>query len=200
MISMVTDARKNTKLVVLPTELVQKLRALAIRRGVSVSSFASEALGQALKAASLGVSIQEAVDLFHLMQVQKGAGSVQVSRESLDRLLGMLYADSGDELRANWYEAGRWYGWYLRVKLKEADFLSFLEKVLLVSWNLDEAEVREDSDGVKVRYTSFMMTAERTELLISYIAGVLHSLGYEEEGGQHLKGMALLKYRKITGK
>jgi hypothetical protein len=197
---MVKEAQENTKLVLLPSQLVQRLRVLAIRRGVSMSSFASEALEQAVKAASLGVSIQEAVDLFHLMQVQKGAGSVQVNRESLDRLLGMLYAGSGDELRAIWYEAGRWYGWYLRVRLKEADFLDFLEKVLLVSWNLDEVEVREDSGGLRVRCTSFMMTVERTELLISYITGVLNSVGYEEEGRQHLKGMAVLKYRKTGGK
>ena len=75
--------------------------------------------------------------------------------------------------------------------------MSFLEKALLVSWNLDEAEVKEDVGGVRLRCTSFMMSLEKTELLISYLSGVMFSLGYEEVGREHLRGMALLQYRRI---
>jgi len=194
---MVQEAPKDTKLIVLSSRLVERLRALALRRGVSISGFASEALEQALRAGDMGVSIQEAVDLYQLMQIQKGAGALQVSRESLDQLIGKLYESSGEELRGIWYDAGRWYGEYLRVKLKGDDVLGFLEKALLLSWNLDEVEVKEDVGRVRLRCASFMMSLEKTELLVSYVSGVMFSLGYAEVGGEHLRGMALLRYGKV---
>jgi len=194
---MVNGAPKGTKLIVLPSRLVERLRKPAGRQGVSISNYAAEALEQALRATGLGISIQEAVDLYKIMQIQREAGAVQISRESLDRLIEKLHADGGEDLRAIWLEAGRWYGEYLRAKLKGDGVLGFFEKALLVSWNLDEADVDEEDGGVRLRCTSFMMSPEKTELLINYITGVMLSLGYEEVSNEHLRGMVLTRFRKI---
>jgi hypothetical protein len=197
---MVDEASEGTRLIVLPSRLVERLRVLAGRKGVSLSGFVSEALEQALSAEVLGVSVEEAVDFYRLMDVQRGAGAVQVSRESLDRLIGKLYVSSGEELRGIWREAGRWYGEYLRVKLRGNDVLGFFEKALLLSWNLDEVEVKEEDGEVRLRCASFMMPLERTELLMSYVSGVMLSLGYGEVGREYLRGIVLLRYRRVGGR
>lgn len=194
---MIRGVPEDTKLIVVPTRLVDQLRAVAARQGVSLSSYTAEALEQALRAAGLGASLQEAVDLYRLMEVQRGAGAVHIPRSSLDRLIGELYPASGEELRRIWYESGRWYGEYLRTKLKDDDVLGFFEKALLVSWNLDEVEIRNDDGTVTLRYTSFTMSLESTELLVSFVSGAMHSIGFEEIDRDYLRGMATLRYIEI---
>lgn len=194
---MIRGVPEDTKLIVVPTRLVDQLRAVAARQGVSLSSYTAEALEQALRAAELRASLQEAVDLYRLMEVQRGAGAVHIPRSSLDHLIGELYPASGEELRRIWYESGRWYGEYLRTKLKDDDVLGFFEKALLVSWNLDEVEIRNDDGTVTLRYTSFTMSLESTELLVSFVSGAMHSLGFEERDRDYLRGMATLRYKEI---
>ena len=187
---------EDTRLIVVPSHLVERLRAVAMRKGVSLSGYAVEALEQALRAEGMGSSPREAVDLFRLMLVQRGAGALQLPRSSLEHLVGMLYPEGGEELRRIWGEAGRWYGEYLHTKLRDGDVLGFLERALLVSWDLDEAEIRNDEEGVTLRCTSFMMALETTELLVSYVSGAMDSLGYEEVNRDYLRGMATLRFRK----
>ncbi len=138
---------EDTKLLILPTHLVDRLKAIATRQGVSLSSFAAESLEQALRANEMDASLSDAVDAYRLSEIQRGAGMVDVPRSSLNHLVERLYAKKGEELRRVWGEAGRWYGEYLRAKLQPGEALGFLEKELLVAWNLDEAEVKESDDG-----------------------------------------------------
>lgn len=187
---------EDTKLIVVPSRLVERLRAVAVKQRVSLSSYTTEALEQALRSEELGTSPRDAVDLYQLIQVQKGSGAVHIPRSSLDHLLGELYPDNEEELRRIWFEAGRWYGEYLRTKLRGEDVLGFFEKALLISWNLDEVEINNDDGGITLRCTSFMMALESTELLISYISGAMHSLGYEEQGRDYLRGMATVQYKR----
>jgi len=185
---------QDTKLLVLPSRLVERLRASAARRGLSLSNYAVEALEQALRAEAMGAPLRDAVDLYLLGEVQRGAGAVQLPRSSLERLVVELYPEMGEELRGAWSEAGRWYGAYLRAKLRGADILAFLERALLVSWNLDEAEVRDKGGAVALRLTSFVLSLESTELLLSYVSGAMDSLGYDETGRDIMRGMARARY------
>lgn len=195
--SLIRGPPKDTKLIVVPTRLVERLREVAVRQGVSLSSYTVEALEQALRAEGLGTSLREAVDLYRLMLIQRGAGAVYMPRSSLEHLVRVLYPENGEELRRIWYEAGRWYGEYLHTKLRDDDILDFFERALLVSWDLDETEISNDDGGVTLRCTSFMMSLESTELLINYISGVMRSLGYEELERDYLQGMATIQYRRI---
>lgn len=193
---MIKGDSEDTKLIVVPSRLVERLRAVAVRQGVSLSSFTTETLEQALRAYGLGSSLQEAVDFYRLMSIQRGAGAVHMSRSSLEHLVSTLYPENGEELRKIWYESGRWYGEYLHTKLKNEDVLGFFERALLVSWDLDEVEIRKDDVGITLRCTSFMMSLETTELLLSYISGVMRSLDYEELDRDYLRGMATVHYKR----
>jgi len=192
-----SQPQEDTKLLILPTQLVDRLRAIATQQGVSLSSFAADSLEQALRANEMDVGLSDAVDAYKLSEIQRGAGMIDVPRSSLNHLVERLYHRKGDELKRIWGEAGRWYGEYLRTKLQPRETLGFLEKELLVAWNLDEAEVKESDTDIAIRWVSFAMTEEFTELLLSYISAVMDALGYREVEKDHLRGMATLKYTRI---
>jgi hypothetical protein len=196
---LISTTGKDVKFLVLPTELVRRLNELALRQGVSVSTYAVNALEQALRGESLGASLEEAVDTHMLLSVQLGAGAVQIPRSSLDALIRDISLEHREELKGSWFDMGRWYGAYLQAKLGNGDCLDFLEKALLVSWNLDEVEVRANEVEAELRFASFVMSLELTELLVSYISGVMSALGYQVLDNEFLRGLATLHYRKKLG-
>jgi len=196
---LITGTKKDHKLIFLPEKLVERLNNIAIRKGVSLTSFAAEALQQSLRADELGVTLDETVDTYRLQRVQRGSGAVQIPRSRLTSVVRKLIRDDKGELLAAWYEAGRWYGEYLYTLLGE-EAVDFLEKDLLVSWNLDEVEVKNDEITVDLRIASFAIPLELTELLISYVKGVMTSLGYEIYKEECLRGLATLNFRKTFAK
>jgi hypothetical protein len=193
------ETPKDTKLIVVPSQLVKHLRAIAGRQGVSLSNFTTEALKQAVRAEEAGASLEEAVDLYRLHEVQRGAGAIQIPRSNLNAMITELYQNHGDELLEVWKEAGRWYGEYLLARLG-GEALGFFEKALMVSWNLDEVEVENDGLMVAFRFTSFAMPLGLTELLISYISGAMSALGYVVMEKDYLKGLASIYYRKLPNR
>jgi hypothetical protein len=191
---LVEEFLDDTKFIVVPRQLADQLRLLTARIGYSVTDFAVEALTQAMRAQELGSGLKEAVDLYHLNDVQRGAGNIQVTRTVLREILRRLYESDGDGLHRLWYEHGKWYGAYLKAKMSRDQILGFLEKDLLVSWNLDEAEVTQQDLIVSVRCVSFGMPREFTELLVSYVRGVMEELGFAENERDVLQGLLSLKF------
>lgn len=191
---MVEEFLDDTKFIIVPRQLADQLRALTARLGLSVSDFTVEALTQAMRAQELGSDLGEAVELYRLSGVQRGAGNIQVTRTVLKEILGKLYGSDGDELLGLWHEHGKWYGAYLKARLSRDQVLGFLERDLLVTWNLDEAEVAQRDLMVSVRCVSFGMSEEFTELLVSYVVGVMEELGFAENERDVLRGLVSLKF------
>ena len=196
---MITASKKDHKLIFLPEKLVERLNTIAVRKGVSLTSFAAEALEQSLRADEMGVTLDETVDAYRLLRVQRGSGAVQIPRLRLTSVVRELARDDKGELLAAWCEAGRWYGEYLNALLGD-EAVDFLEEDLLVSWNLDEVDVRNDEITVDIRFASFVIPLELTELLKSYVEGVMDSLGYDIYEEDCLRGLATLRFRKVFKK
>lgn len=190
------EPTKDTKLIVVPSQLVQRLKAISGRKGISLSTLTSEALEQAVRAEESGASLEETVDLYRLHDVQRSSGAVQIPRSNLDAMIGELYQNRGDELLATWREAGRWYGEYLLARLGD-DALGFFKKALMAYWNLDEVEILNEGFMVSFRFVSFKMSMELTELLISFVSGLMVALGYEMMEKDYLRGLAIIYYRKL---
>jgi len=191
---MVEELLGSTKFLEVPRQLADELRAVAARLGVSVSDFAVEALTQAMRAQELGADLGEAVDLYHLSGIQRGAGNIQVTRNVLREIIRELYENDVDGLRGLWSEHGRWYGAYLKARLGRDYVLGYLEQDLLATWNLDEAEVSQRDLMVAVRCVSFGMSEEFTDLLVSYVVGVMEELGFAENERDALPGLVSLKF------
>ena len=190
---MVEELLDDTKFIVVPRQLADQLRLVAMRLGTSVSGFSVEALTQALRIHEMGADLKEAVDIYHLSDVQRGAGNVQVTRSVFRDIILKLYEEDRDELLRVWGDHGKWYGAYLKAKLSRDEVLGFLEKDLLVSWNLDEAEITRRDLMVTIRLVSFGMSEEFTELLVSYVLGLMGELGFSENERDVLRGLVFMR-------
>jgi len=192
----VEELLDDKKFIVVPAEIANRLRIVSGRLGSSAVSYAEAVFTQAFRVDEMGSNLEEAVDTYRLVTVQRGAGSICVNRARLKELVERLYLEDAEELSGIWYESGRWYGAYLLTKLNGEDVFSFLEKDLLVMWNLDETEIRQEDVIVSVRCTSFGMSRELTELLVHYLVGLMEELGYGENDREVLRGLVLMKFLK----
>ena len=184
---------EDAKLLMLPSELVDRLREVSNRKGTSLSSYATEVLEEALRAEKLGAPLGEAVETYRMGEIHRGAGAMVVPRSSLEQLVSDMRNGRVEDLPSIWEEAGRWYGRYLIGILTVDEVIPFLRRDLLASWNLDEVEIADGDDAV-LRFTGFAMADEFTNLLLSYVHGLMESLGYAEVERDSLRGMATIKY------
>lgn len=190
---------KDTKLLVVPAELADRLKEVAVKHRVSLSAYVASILREALRAEEMGVTLGEALSLYRMMEIQRGAGVLQAPRTALQPLLSKAYREVGEELRNLWFEAGRWYGQYLKTRLGDENPIGFLEEVLRHHWNLDEVSFRGDDLELLVTFISFTLSMEGTELLSCYISGILHSLGFREEDRSILEGLARIRFKRMPG-
>lgn len=187
---------EDTKLLVLPGDLVDRLKETSNKRGTSLSGYAIEVLEEALRAEKLGATLGDAVDAYRMREIHRGAGAMVVPRSSLGELVKDLKKSHAEDFGKLWEAAGRWYGRYLLGKLGVEEVLPFLRQDLLTSWNLDEVEIT-DGDEAILRFTGFMMSEEFTDLLVNYVHGLMESLGYREVERDSLRGMATIKYMRV---
>ncbi len=186
---------ENTKLLVLPGDLVERLKDISSKKGLSLSSYAIETFEEAIRAESFTADLKDTVDTYHLKEVQQGAGSMIIPRSILSQLIKSPEIE-GEPLRELWSEAGRWYGQYLKRRLEDSELLQFIRNDLVVSWNLDECEI-SDGDEAKLRFVGFDMSEEFTELLLVYLKELMGSIGYREIERDNMRGMATIKYLKL---
>jgi len=193
---MVEELLDDKKFIVVPAEISNRLRLVSGRLGSSAVNYAEEVFTQAFRVDEMGSSLEEAVDTYRLVTVQRGAGSIFVNRARFKELVERLYLEDAEELSGIWYESGSWYGAYLLTKLNVENIFGFLEKDLLVTWNLDEAEIKQQDVLVSVRCTSFGMSMELTDLLVHYLVGLMEELGYTENDRDVLRGLVIMKFLK----
>ncbi len=195
---MISGTKSGHKLLSLPKALVDRLQQAASRKGLSLTAYSSENLEEALRAEDNGVPLNEAVESYRILRVQLAAGAIQVPRRSLDRVLKVLFSADKEATLSDWAEAGKWYGEYLRALFGEGA-VELIGGVLKVSWNLDEVEIRHEEMKAELRFASFALSEDVTELLVSYIVGVMSSLGYERRGGGFIRGLAKLSFERVFG-
>ena len=193
---MIPGTKSDYKLVSLPVELVDRLQRAASRKGLSLTAYSAENLEEALRAEDNGVPLDEAVESYRILRVQLAAGAIQVPRRSLDAVVKVLFSADKEAALSDWAEAGKWYGEYLRTLFGEGA-IEMVGGVLKVSWNLDEVEMRREEMKAELRFASFALSEDVTELLVSYIAGVMGSLGYERRGGEFVRGLAKLSFERV---
>ncbi len=193
---MVEKLLDDTKLVKIPKALATQAKLIAGRLGKGLSEYTEVALSQALRVEDMGSNLEEAVDTFQVVNVHKGAGLVNLPRNSLTRIISMLPDDAVAVLQEGSLEAGRWYGAYISSKLATESILSFLHNDLMISWNLDEVEIIEEDVLVHFRATSFNMSRDVTDLFVLYTRGVFEELGYSVNDKDVLPGLVSFKFIK----
>ena len=130
-----------------------------------------------------------------MSQVHRGAGLINFQRAGFKDLIKQLYTRDSEDLNQLWYRSGRWYAAYLSTKINR-DFFSFLDKDLIISWNLDDAEIITKDLSVSLRLTSFGMSLEFTNLLLMYTKGLFEELEYVSTHEDVLPGLIFLQFLK----
>ena len=193
---MITGTKTGFKQLSLPEELISRLQKAASRKGLSLTAYSEENLEEALKAEDNGVPLAEAIQSYRILRIQLAAGAIQVPRQKLEAVVKSLYSADKEATLTDWNESGKWYGEYLRTLFGE-NAIDVIGGALKISWNLDEVELRHDEMKVKLRLVSFALSSEVTELLVSYITGVMASLGYEKTGGEFIAGLVKLNFERV---
>ncbi len=197
--TMITGTKPGYKLIPLPEELIKKLQQAASKKGLSVSTYSEEQLEEALIAENNGVPLNEAVESYRLLRIQLASGQIQIPRQKLDEIVQQLYSKNKDKTISDWFETGRWYGEYLRTLFGE-NAIDIIGGILKISWNLNEVEIQSDDMSVEMRLVSFILSQEMTELLVTYVNGLMSSLGYKKNKAEYIRGLAKLGYQRVFHK
>jgi len=193
---MVESLLDDTKLIKIPKALAAQVKLVAGRLGTGMSEYATDALTQALRIEEMGSNLEKAVDTLQIVNVHRGAGLVNLPRNSLTRIIAILSDDEIAVFQEGSLEAGRWYAAYISSKIAPNSILSFLQDDLRISWNLDEVEIIEEDVLVHFRATSFNMSSDVTDLFVLYTRGVFEELGYSVNDEDILPGLISFKYIK----
>jgi hypothetical protein len=186
---------KDKRLVYIPGDLVKEVKEISRRRGESLSLFVTDVLKLALKANKLGYGPRQAEEFLDIMQSQRNLGGAFVPTDVLAYLNDTASGMDTEQLQTKWYESGKWHGKYINEKFK--DPIHALKKFLEATrWDLSEVEFQQNNNTVKSRCISTLLTGEATELLAKFIEGAMHSMGYQTDKNEAMKGMILLEFRK----
>jgi len=186
---------KRKRLVYVPEDVLGDVTKVSRSRGESLGQFIEEALRQVVLASDVGYDPRQMAGLLKVIRAYRVLGGAFVPLDVLNHLVTVAYEGGREQLQAKWYESGRWHGKYLKETFENPveTFKTFLEET---RWDLNEVEVKQEDDLVRVRCISTLLTIEGTELLGKYVEGVMHSIGYETEKSDHVKGMVVLEFKR----
>lgn len=187
---------KDKRLVYVPGDLVEDVKEISRQRGESLSLFVSDILKLALKANKLGYGPRQAAEFLEIMQAQRNLGGAFVPADVLTYLNDQACGNEEEQLCKKWYDSGTWHGKYINEKFNDPidAFRKFLQAT---RWDLSEVEVRQNQDTVSFRCISTLLTGDATKLLARFIEGAMHSIGYETDNSDAMKGLILLHFKKI---
>lgn len=192
---MTGKSKKDKKLILVPNAVVNELMLIANKQGKPFYGFVTETLEHALKVYGDGHSFEEVVDLYEIMEIFKSLGAKTISDDMFNYLISKSYEADKNVLQDKLYEFGRLCGKSLTSK-SERPFET-LEKLLSgAGWDLNEVAVTENNGQARIRCVSPVLSIEGTELLLKFIDGVVHELGYKTQKQDYVKGIVLLEYEK----
>jgi len=185
---------KGKRLVYVPEDLVRIVTKVSKNEGKSVSKFVEEALRQVVKMNLLGYSPKQARELIEVTHAHKILGGTFIPQDVFNYLIENAYKADKEQLRAKWYESGKWHGKYIKEKFENPlqALKCFLEAT---RWDLSEIEIKQEENSVRLRCISTVLSAEGTELLAKYIEGAMHGLGYKTEKFDCLRGIVILEFK-----
>lgn len=197
MFSLSKVPNREKKLLAVQGDLAQKVIQIANRKGMTVYNFTNEVLEQAVKADSMNWSIDDIVERFSLLEIERDSGGVFATMDTLLYMVERLYQQEKEALLKNWYESGQWYGKYLQIKFGDGEPLDMLEK-LLGACSSKSSEIRIVRDGNRLSLNRLCPNdaMEYTELFAKFLEGIIHSFGYETKKNDVSKGLITLEFER----
>jgi hypothetical protein len=187
--------RTGKTLVPVPDNIIAEVTRASIKEDSSTSKFVEEALKHAVQLNSLGITSKRLMDVCEVTRGYRVLGGSFVPMDVLSYLIQKAYADDKETFQAKWYESGVWYGKFLKEKFVDP-VEGFKEFLLATRWDLSEVEVVQYRDSVKLRCISSVLSTEETDLLVKFIDGAMHGIGYRTGKIDYVRGIAAVEYKK----
>jgi len=186
---------RSKRLVYLSEDLIREAMEIARREGKSLGVFVEEAVKIALLAKKLGYELKEVADLLEVTRANRILGGTFVPLNVFNYFIKV--ASKGKSVRFNekWYESGRLHGRYLKEKFEDPVRV-FKEFLKASRWDLNDIDVINGQDSIKLRCFSTVLTDEGTKALLKYVEGAFHGMGYETKRSDHMRGMIILEFKK----
>jgi hypothetical protein len=191
-----SEKSTSKRLILVPDDVLEAVNRASVKEDSSAGKFIEDALKHAVKMNTLGIDSKNLTEVCAVVQTYRVLGGAFVPTDVLNYLTAKAYAEDKEAFQAKWYDSGQWYGKFLKEKFPDPvlAFKSFLEAT---RWDLSEVDVTRNSDGsVKLRCISSVLSNQETELLVKFMEGVMHSLGYQVEKCDFMRGIAAVEFKK----
>ena len=186
------DGGRGRKLVQISEEIIRQIEEASREENCSIHKFIERGSIGIMRAYEMGYSPCNLIDMLEVLQIYKNFGGVMIPRAVFTEFLEFELNDQERaKLLDRWYESGRWHGMYLSRTSDEplSTFKLFLESV---GQNLNEVEIREEENNLKLICVSSTISAEETEMLSKFISGALCGMNYSIEEEDIMTGMIIL--------
>lgn len=188
--------RREKKLLAVRGDLAQKVIEIANSKGMTVYSFTNEVLHQAVRAEGMNRSLQDIVERFRLLEIERDSGAVFATKDVLSFMEEKLFPQEKENLLKRSYESGRWYGKYLQIKFHNGEPLDMLEKLLDVRSASSEIRLFRNGDQLSLTRLCPNDSLEHTQIVSKYLEGIMNSFSYETEKNDVSKGLIVLEFER----
>lgn len=168
---------------------------LANKQGKPFQALLSQVISSGLRVLEAGRSLEEVVDFYELMDMQRSSGAALVPVDLCNYMISRLCDTERDVITQKWREAGSWYGKYLSSKFPSRDTPEMLGKLLSATrWDLREVQFIREGSNIRFRCIAPHLPEDSTHLLASFVEGAMSSLNHRVLSSEILKGMILQEF------
>ena len=174
-------------------DLADRISEIASRRG-TLFDYLNDILDQAIRAESLGLTLNEVLDDRWLIKTARDAGFTFVPEKIVNDLIENAYEELGKrKMTSLWYETGQWYGrYYEDLGRLEASVRRFF-------WDISEFKMSKEDENISLICLSSKFSETHTELFSKFLEGAFNALGYGLDESDVSKGIISLRFVKSKG-
>jgi hypothetical protein len=185
---------KDKKLVWVRADILSRISRIANREGKTITTFVNEVLEQSVKVYDMKLTLTEVIELYMLTKMSREGGNLTVHRDVVKYLISKVYHSNREELMQIFRDTGAWFGKYMLARMGSENLVEHLRQILYMSiWDVNEVYVDKSGNAISIRCVAPQLSAEETELLASYVEGMLYSMGLRQIEREVIRGIIMVK-------
>ncbi|MEM2239329.1 MAG: hypothetical protein QXM89_00115 [Candidatus Bathyarchaeia archaeon] len=185
---------KDKKLVWVRADILSHISRIANREGKTITTYVNEVLEQSIRVYDMKLTLTEVIDLYMLTRISREGGNLTIPRDVVKYLISKVYNSNREELMQIFYDTGAWFGKYILARIGSENLVERLRQILYVNiWDLNEVYVDKNGNTISIRCVAPQLSMEETELLASYVDGMLGSIGFKPVEREVIRGIIMVK-------
>lgn len=185
---------KDKKLVWVRADILSQINRIANREGKTITTFVNEVLEQSVRVYDMKLTLTDVIDLYMLTRMSREGGNLTIPRDVVKYLVSKVYHSNREELMQIFHDTGAWFGKYMMARMGGENLVEHLRQILYVSiWDVNEVYVDKNGNIISIRCVAPQLSMEETELLASYMDGMLYSIGLKPIEREVIRGIIMVK-------